>query len=62
MDLKQTGPLDEEFRIKAENKFDEYLAEFDEGPLMGEGLQYLWEQGKKPQKKNVKKSTQKFDK
>jgi hypothetical protein len=57
-ELKQIGPLSEEFRIKAENKFDEYLSEFDEGPLMDEGLQYLWEQGKKPQKKNVTKSTQ----
>ncbi|AIX14778.1 hypothetical protein Syn7803C102_165 [Synechococcus phage ACG-2014d] len=58
-ELKQNGPLSEEFRIKAENKFDEYLSEFDEGPLMDEGLQYLWEQGKK---NNVKKDTHKSDK
>jgi hypothetical protein len=45
--MKQEKPLDEEFKRQAEDKFNQYLSEFDEGPLMNEGLMYLWEQGKK---------------
>ena len=36
--MKQDKPLDEEFQRKAEDKFDQYLSEFDEGPLMNEDL------------------------
>ena len=57
--MKQDKPLDEEFQRKAEDKFDQYLAEFDEGPLMNEGLMYLWEQGKK---KTLTKDTKELDK
>jgi len=57
--MRQNKPLDEEFRRKAEDKFDEYLSEFDEGPLMSEGLMYLWEQGKK---KTVTNDTKELDK
>ena len=44
--------------MKAEEKYEELLSEFDTSPLEKEGLMMLWEAGKK----NVTKNTKKLDK
>ena len=59
-DMSQKKPLDEEFQRKAEDKFEQILSEFDEGPLMSEGMQYLWDQGKK-KKETVSEDTKELD-
>lgn len=58
--MSQKKPLDEEFQRKAEDKFEQILSEFDEGPLMSEGMQYLWDQGKK-KKETVSEDTKELD-
>lgn len=56
--MEQNKPLTEEYQMKAEEKYEELLSEFDTSPLEKEGLMMLWEAGKK----NVTKDTKKIDK
>ena len=56
----QEKPLTEEYQRQAEEQYEALLSEYDTSPVESAGLQYLWEQGKKP--KNVSKATQNLDK
>ena len=56
----QDKPLTEEYQRQAEQQYEALLSEYDTSPVESAGLQYLWEQGKKP--KNVTKDTQNLDK
>ena len=61
--MEQNKPLTEEYQMKAEEKYEELLSEYDTSPLEKEGLMMLWEAGKKNVTKNtikVKKLLQKI--